>query len=155
MAMGNVKAVIRLITKHSDQGCLPLDDVQPDGRTVMQHLMDKHRPGQPVDPSTTSDSPPTAIPHPIIYEEIDGTLIKSIVQRMDGAAGPSGLNAGEWKRMCSSFQRHSDDLHRAIARLTKKLCSAYICGSTRDIIIGGMQANCLGQITGSASCGNW
>ena len=81
VAMGNVKAAMRLITEHSDRGCLPLDDVQPDGRTVMQHLMDKHPPGQPVDPSTISDSPLTAIPHPIIYEEIDGTLINDALSK--------------------------------------------------------------------------
>ena len=126
VAMGNVKAAVRLITEHGDRGCLPLDGIQPDGRTVMQHLIDKHPPGQPADPSTISDCPPTRTPHPIIYEEIDGTPIKSIVQRMDGAAGPSGLNAADWKRMCFSFHRQSDDLCRVIAGLTKKLCSTYV-----------------------------
>ena len=58
VAMGNVKAAVRLITEHGDQGCLPLDGIQPDGRTVMQHLTDKHPPGQPADHSTISDCPP-------------------------------------------------------------------------------------------------
>ena len=80
-----------------NQRCLPLDEVWLDGRTVKQLLMDKHPPAQPADVSTISDCPPTSIPHPIIFEEIDGPLIKSIIQRMDGAAGPSGLNA--YKRL--------------------------------------------------------
>ena len=63
MAMGNVKSALRLITEHTNQGCLPLDEVQLDGRTVKQHLMDKHSPGQPVDSSTISDCPPTSIPN--------------------------------------------------------------------------------------------
>ena len=95
VSMGNVKAALKLITEHGDQGCLALDSIQPDGRTVKQHLMDKHPPGKPADPSTISDCPPTNTPHPLIFEEIDGPLIKSIIQQMDGAAGPSGHNAGD------------------------------------------------------------
>lgn len=80
VAMGNVKSALRLITEHTDQGCLPLDEVQPDRKTVKQQLMDKHPPGQLADSSTISDCPPTNIPHghPIIFEEIDGPLIKSM-----------------------------------------------------------------------------
>ena len=59
-------------------------------------------------------------------EEIDGTLIKTTIQRMDGVAGPSGLNAGDWKRLCCSFQKYSDNLCRAVAGLAKKLCSTYM-----------------------------
>ena len=45
---------------------------------------------------------------------------------MDGAVGPSGLNAVEWKRLCCSFYRHSDDLCRVVAGLAKKLCTTYV-----------------------------
>ena len=45
---------------------------------------------------------------------------------MDGSAGPSGLKAGDWKRMCSSFRGTLEDLCNAIARLTRKLCSSYL-----------------------------
>ena len=126
MSMGNVKAALRLINEHGDRGCLPLDSIQPDGRTVKQHLLDKHPPGKPINPSTISDCPPTSRPHPVIFEEIDGTLIKTTIQRMDGAVRPSGLNAVEWKRLCCSFYRHSDDLCRAVAGLAKKLCTTYV-----------------------------
>ena len=126
VSIGNVKAALRLITEHGDRGCLPLDSIQPDGRTVKQHLLDKHPPGKAMDPSTISNCPPTSRPHPVIFEEIDGRLIKTTIQRMDGAAGPLGLNAGDWKRLCCSFQRHSDNLCRAVAGLAKKLCSTYV-----------------------------
>jgi len=126
VAVGNVKAALRLITEHQDRGCLPLDSLQSDGRTVKQHLLDKHPPGQPAMPSAISDSPPAEEPHQVIFDQIDGPLIRSIVQRMDGSAGPSGLNASDWKRMCSSFRRTSEDLCKSIARLTRKLCSCYV-----------------------------
>ena len=40
------------------------------------------------DPETTSGQEP----HPVLFDQIDGTLIRSTVQKMDGAAGPSGLD---------------------------------------------------------------
>ena len=127
VVMDNGKSALRLRAEHTYQGCLPLDEAQLDGRTVKQLLMDKHPPGQPADPSTISDCSPTSIAHPIIFEEIDGPLIKSIIQRMEGAAGPSGLMlARDWKQLCSLFQRHSDDLCKAVAGLTKKLSSTYV-----------------------------
>ena len=126
VSVGNVKAALRLITEPQGRGCLPLDSLQSDGRTVVQHLQDKHPPGQPAMFSAISDHPLAAESHQVIYDQIDGPLIRSIVQRMDGSAGPSGLNADDWKRMCSSFRRTSEDLCKSIARLTSKLCSSYV-----------------------------
>ena len=40
------------------------------------------------DPETTSGQEL----HPVLFDQIDGTLIRSTVQKMDGAAGPSGLD---------------------------------------------------------------
>ena len=117
VSAGNVKAAMRLITEHQSRGCLPLDSLQPDGRTVKQHLQDKHSPGWPAMPSVISDSPLAAETHEVIFDQLDGLLIRSTVQGMDGSVGPSGLNAGDWKRMCSSFRRTSEDLCKSIARL--------------------------------------
>ena len=44
VSQGNVKATIRVITEQSGSGCLPLGSIQPDGRTVKDHLLDKHPP---------------------------------------------------------------------------------------------------------------
>ena len=45
---------------------------------------------------------------------------------MSGAAGPSGLDAKGWKRMCCSFHKDSDNLCSAIANLTRRLCCTYV-----------------------------
>ena len=103
---------MRLITEHQDRGCLPLDTLQPDGRTVKQHLQDKHPPGRPAIPSAISDSPPAAEPHEVIFDQIDGPLIRTIVQGMDGSADPQGSMraigrecappSGEPQKICAS-----------------------------------------------------
>ena len=68
----------------------------------------------------------TVEPHYLLFDEIDGRLIQSIVQSMSGVAGPYGLDANGWERMCPSFRKDSDNLCSAIANLTRRLCSTYI-----------------------------
>ena len=46
--------------------------------------------------------------------------------RMDGGAGPSGLDVSSWKRICSSFARESEDLCDSLACLARKICSCYV-----------------------------
>jgi hypothetical protein len=103
VSQGNIKAAIRLITEQSNHGCLPLHSKQLDGRSVKDHLLDKHPSSQAVDPSALSDSTPAPIPHPVFFDRIDDTLIRSIALQMNGSAGPSGLDAKAWKRLVHLF----------------------------------------------------
>lgn len=45
---------------------------------------------------------------------------------MDGAAGPSGIDAAGWKRLCTSFGTHSVDLCDAISCLARRVCTTYV-----------------------------
>ena len=85
VSVGNVKAAIRLVTDHDGGQCLPLDSIQPDGRSVKEHLLDEHPPGAPAPVSAISNSPPVTEPHPIIFDCIDGPLIRFIAQKTDGS----------------------------------------------------------------------
>ena len=56
--------------------------------------MKKHPPKQPPQQSSIIESDTQPIePHSVLFEAIDGQLICNTVLRMDGAAGPSGLDA--------------------------------------------------------------
>jgi len=114
-------------------GILPLDKVV-DGdtlETVRHVLLKKHPPKQP--PRLSSliepDSPPPPEPHPVMFEVIDGQLICSTVLLMDVAAGPSGLDAAAWKRMCTSFRMASADLCESLVGMARQLCSEYVDSS--------------------------
>ena len=122
----NVKASIRLITEQAGSGSLSLSSIQPDRRTVKDHLLAKHPPGVPASPHSISDEPPVSEPHPIIFEQIDGPFIRSTVLQMNGSACPSGLDARAWKRLCTSFHSASADLCASIALLTRRLCTSYV-----------------------------
>ena len=73
--------------------------------SVKEVLLKKHPPSQPPKPSTivspSISSPPF---HPVVFEGPDRVLIRLTILRMDGAAGPSGLDVAAWKKLCTSFR---------------------------------------------------
>ena len=70
----------------------------------------KHSEAKSVDLSTivSSDSLPCD-PHPVIYEQITGPLVRSVTLhalKTEGAAGPSGIDAQgwRWRRLCFNIK---------------------------------------------------
>ena len=63
--------------------------------------------------------------HPIKFDAIDADLVKRAAVRTRGGAGPSGMNADEWRRILiiKQFGTSSTDLCKAIADVFKKLCT--------------------------------
>ena len=45
---------------------------------------------------------------------------------MDGGAGPSGVDAAGWRRLCTAFKKSSADLCDAIALLARRLGTSYL-----------------------------
>ena len=123
---GDIKAALRHLNDEGNAGKLPLNSLQPDNLTVKEHLLRKHPRRKPALIEAITKDTPTSAPHPVIYEELDGTLIKETVQRMTGSAGPSGLDTTGWKCLCSSFGTASTDLCKAIARVARRICSCYV-----------------------------
>ena len=132
MFQGKVTDAIRILTKHSKKGgFVALDKtmtVNGCTRTVREILIEKHPKGQPADMDTTVTANSTSTPmyHPIIFDSIDGQAIRSAALHVQGAAGPSGVDARAWRRYCTSFGRASDDLCSALASIAKKICTTYV-----------------------------
>ncbi len=105
-------------------------------QTVRDILKQKHPEGKPVTPSAVVDSDPSdpslSEPHPVIFEQITGSLVRSVALRTEGAVGPSGIDAQGWRRLCSSFQHAFSGLCDALACVCKRICSTYVdpCGLT-------------------------
>ena len=57
---------------------------------------------------------------------IDGLTTKSAATRVKGAAGPSGLDARAWCRLCTAFQKSSDNLCNAVVSVARRLCTSYV-----------------------------
>ena len=72
-----------------------------------------------------SDAATTPV-HPVIFDALDGPVIKAATLRNSGAAGPSGIDAHGWRRLCSSFRSASEELCSSIAILARHLCTTFI-----------------------------
>lgn len=59
--------------------------------------------------------------HPILFDVIDGTLIRETALRTEGAVGPSGLDATAWKRLCCFVTSASADLCGALALVARHI----------------------------------
>ena len=87
--------------------------------------MSKHPTGQPASPDSTLQGPPPEI-HPITFDSIDAHLICSTALRTSGVAGPSGLDAHAWRRLCTAFKPASNSLCQSLAEFAKCLCSSLV-----------------------------
>jgi len=70
-----------------------------------------------------ADPPAT---HPVIFDPLDGHVIRAVALRTSGAAGPSGVDAHSWRRLCTSFHSASTELCAAISLFAKRICTTYI-----------------------------
>ena len=64
--------------------------------------------------------------HEVIFEGLDGVVIRNSCLKTDGAAGPSGIDAAGWRRMCTSFQSASADLCDSLASVAIRMASTYV-----------------------------
>ena len=129
MFMGKCKAALDLLSKDKNCGILHLDDPNdpnnPDSLTVRDVLISKHPPGQPANSNYIISSEPQD-PHPVIFDSLDANTIRSAALRVNGAAGPSGLDAHAWRRLCTSFKGASSDLCASLASVARRICSSYV-----------------------------
>ena len=128
MFMGKCKAALDLISNAEKGGILHLNDPadsdsdDPTSPTVREVLISKHPPAQPAHPSCILKEEPQN-PHPIIFESLDASVVRSAALRVSGAAGPSGLDAHEWRRLCTSHKAASRDLCVSLATVARRICS--------------------------------
>ena len=129
MFEGSVRAALQLLVGRDRGGVLNLDDpadpTNP-GYRVRDALRAKHPPAQPLRRECLLPSTNASEVHPVLFDTLDASAIRSAALRTTGAAGPSGIDAREWRRLCTSFHAASDDLCTAIALFARRLCTTYL-----------------------------
>ena len=126
MCQGKVRAALRLLSHTTHAGVLSLNQ-EINGKKVRDTLKDKHPPAQPAHSNTLlPESARTQEHHPILFDSINGHLIRSVCLRVQGSAGPSDLDAGDWRRICTAFNDVSRALCDALAALTKRICTSIV-----------------------------
>ena len=108
-------------------GFLESNNPSASSETVREALQKKHLPPQQLQQtSIITPEEETTEPHPILFERIDGQLIRNTALRIDGAAGPSGLDAAAFKHQCTSFKSESTELCDALASTARRISSSFV-----------------------------
>ena len=118
MMQGKVNPAIRLLDQETSPGILPLTD------ETLRCLQEKHPNAKPRYNEMLLNGPLRII-NSVIYDNINGDLIRKCAVKTKGASGPSGLGADFWRRIAGSniHGNVTDDLCHAIALMARKLCS--------------------------------
>lgn len=104
MMEGRVRGALKLLPDNTHNGLLSLDEtIDTSGKTVTDVLEEKHPHRKPVHPEALLEEANDDSFHPIIFDNITAETIRSAVLHTQGAAGPSGLDALSWKRLCTAF----------------------------------------------------
>ena len=131
MFKGKVSASLDLLAQKGKGGVLhpsdPVNKDDPSSPSVLDVLKSKHPPAQPATAAAliqvTSVQPEV---HPVVFDSIDARAIRFAALNTRGAAGPSGLDAHCWRRLCTSFHAASWDLCHSLALLARKLCVSFV-----------------------------
>ena len=127
MMTGKVKAAIGLLSDEG-LGVLSIDEIiTPEGVSVRDVLLMKHPQGQPAHPSAivSSSMSPDGL-HSLLFDSLNGDLIRRSALKSDGSSGPSGIDAAGWKRLLSSFHKYSSDLCEAVGLFCRRICTSYV-----------------------------
>lgn len=118
MFQGKVNAALKLLSNTTSSGIAPIND------ETLKALQEKHPMGQPKLNELLLEGPVDKI-DPILFEAIDEELIQRMASKTKGSSGPSKLDAQMWQRMLlsKSFGDRSNDLCKAIAKMTRIMCT--------------------------------
>ena len=122
---GRVDAALRRITDQEKGGLLHLND-EVYGKSVKSILKDKHPEGQLASQDVLLPSVDSSQSFSVIFDSLDASVIRRAALNTKGSAGPSGLVAYAWRRLCSSFGKKSDDLCHSLSLMAKRLCTDFI-----------------------------
>ena len=89
--------------------------------SVLDELQAKHPSDQPTsEEALLLQSLSTTSFHPVVFDALDGVAICCAALHTMGAAGPSGVNAFCWQRLCTSFRQTSVDLCSSLALVARR-----------------------------------
>ena len=128
MFEGNTRAALQLLIGQDRGGILNLNDPADPSNpefSVRDALNAKHPPAQPLHPECLLPLADTPAVHPVAFDVLDASVVRAALCTV-GAAGPSGIDACGWWRLCTSFRAASDELCSAIALFAGWLCTSFI-----------------------------
>ena len=130
---GNVQNALRYLLRSTSGGVLKLDDMVPEiskngttnRRSTRDILLDKHPSSKAPEACFLLNIEPES-PNPIMFDSLNAEAIHQAALHTQDAAGPSGLDAYAWRRICSSFKSASNNLCKALASVGRRIATTYV-----------------------------
>ena len=118
MLAGEVTATVKLLEKSQPSGILNMN------KETLSELKEKHPAAKPLNPTVMLGGEIPLV-DPIIFQTINEETILKAALLTKGAAGPSGLDANNWRQILLSknFGKHGINLRSSIAKLSRVLCT--------------------------------
>ena len=60
------------------------------------------------------------------FDRLNGNMIRTAALRTQGGAGPSGVGAAGWRRLCTAFHGASRDLYNSVAQFARRIATTYV-----------------------------
>ena len=73
--------------------------------------------------------------HPVVFDALDASVVCAAALCTVGTAGPFGIDAHEWWRLCT-FRAASDECCGAIALFARWLCTTFISSNILSPFLG-------------------
>ena len=130
MASGEVHRALQTLAEETcgipSSGVLQMGErvTLSDGRSALveELLAEKHPPPQRASEDILLEGEPSHV-NPIRFEALTPKLIERIALQCKGSAGPSGLDANAWRRLCITFKGPSRKMCQALSNLARLLAS--------------------------------
>ena len=115
---GKINPALRLLDNSATSGILPIN------AETCSLLKEKHPEAAPKFQEMLLNGPVNKV-EPVIFESITAELIQKLSLKTKGLAGPSLLDADDWKRMIGTklYGTSGTDLAKSIARFARILCT--------------------------------
>ena len=126
MSAGKISNALRCINDCEKGGVLSLTE-KIDNKYVLDILKEKHSPASCCDDRYIVEKPVNVTPyHPVIFDKIQGRVVRSAAMKTHGSHGPSGVDANEWRRWLSNFNQSSTSLCRTVAQIAVRIATEEI-----------------------------
>ena len=123
---GMISKVFRvLLDEHKDGVLAPTDLI--DGGPVLEISRDKNPEGQPLAPNCIkSEHSRTLSYHTAVFNKISASFFRKHAMKFHGSAGPSSLDADDWRRLIPAFGQTSTNLRKLVVKFAKRLPTSII-----------------------------
>ena len=96
-----------------------------DSRPVLKILRNKHPEGQPLEPNCIQREHPRSLHYHIaVLDKINAGRIQKHAMMTRGSAGPSGVDADDWRSLLSAFGQTYTNLCKLVAKFAKRLATS-------------------------------